>query len=832
MVKIRKYVAVDDIGKVVNPTIVEGQVHGGLAQGIAQALFEEAVYDADGNLVTGTMVDYTIPSASDLPHFDLDRTETPSTSNPLGVKGVGEAGTIASTPAVVNAVVDALRPYGVQDVLMPCTPERVWRAIQDAGASGGGDRAAAGTVAYGGSARSDIADVQAAPRRRRPMIPAEFDYVKADLGRRGGRGARRARRRGQAARRWAEPAAAAPAAAVLPDGRRRRLQGRRDARRPRGRRPHRHRLHDHARRGAARPAGGRQHLPLLSETTQTVADPAVRHKGTFGGALAHADPAGDLAAVAVALDATMTIAGPERATAGVGGRLLRRLPAERARTGRGAGRGLDAEARRGLGRPLREVPPRRPGLGHRRRRRGGEALQRLDRGGADRADQHGVDAGPGPGDRAGARRCRRRGRGDPLGRGSKADEGTEPPEDLNGQGRLPPAPGAGAHRPRRDQGGGALSESRSRPDAPCSPPEVGSPADLGRLLRETGYLADTGVATACYLALALQRPLFCEGEAGVGKTSLARSLATALGAPLIRLQCYEGIDASQALYDWDFPRQLMHLRARRGGRPGRATPVDSELLENELYSRRFLVSRPLLAALETTPCVLLVDEVDRADDEFEAFLLEVLSDFTVTIPELGTVHAEVPPAVVLTSNRTRDVHDALKRRCLYHWLDHPSFEREVAIVRSRLPQVTEQLAEQVTAVVQRLRSRAAAEAARRRRDPGLDRGAARARRRPGGARDGDADARLAAQVPRGPAAGGPGRRGRPGHAGGRRWLSAVAEPGRPATPYGDRRRAGRAGAHAAGGRRRSGAGPGARVRRRADPPRSPAGATTSTGPAG
>jgi MoxR-like ATPase len=227
------------------------------------------------------------------------------------------------------------------------------------------------------------------------------------------------------------------------------------------------------------------------------------------------------------------------------------------------------------------------------------------------------------------------------------------------------------------------------------------------LLRTSGYLADTGVAYSCYLSLALQRPLFCEGEAGVGKTSLAHALADVLGAPLIRLQCYEGIDASQALYDWDFPRQLMHLRAAEAaGRSGAADgdgALTPDALENELYSRRFLVARPLLSALETTPAVLLVDEVDRADDEFEAFLLEVLSDFTVTIPELGTVHAEVPPAVILTSNRTRDVHDALKRRCLYHWLDHPSFEREVEIVRSRLPQVSAELAEQVTAAVQRLR---------------------------------------------------------------------------------------------------------------------------------
>ncbi len=231
------------------------------------------------------------------------------------------------------------------------------------------------------------------------------------------------------------------------------------------------------------------------------------------------------------------------------------------------------------------------------------------------------------------------------------------------------------------------------------PPDVGSPADLGRRLDAEGYLADDGLATACYLALALPRPLFVEGEAGVGKTSLAHALAQLLHAPLIRLQCYEGIDASQALYDWDFPRQLMHLRtAEAAGRAG-----DPDALEDELYSRRFLIARPLLAALETSPAVLLVDEVDRADDEFEAFLLEVLSDFTVTIPEIGTVHAEVPPAVVVTSNRTREVHDALKRRCLYHWLEHPSFDREVAIITRRLPEASQALSAQVAAAVQRLR---------------------------------------------------------------------------------------------------------------------------------
>ena len=227
-----------------------------------------------------------------------------------------------------------------------------------------------------------------------------------------------------------------------------------------------------------------------------------------------------------------------------------------------------------------------------------------------------------------------------------------------------------------------------------------SPEDMAARLTERGYLADEGVATAAYLAITMHRPLFLEGDAGVGKTALAQALAGVLDAPLIRLQCYEGIDAAQALYDWDFPRQLLHLRAAEAAH----RTDDAEALEGELYSRRFLVARPLLQAIETHPSVLLVDEVDRADDEFEAFLLEVLSDFTVTVPELGTIRAEQPPAVVVTSNRTREVHDALKRRCLYHWVDHPSFEREVAIVRARYPEATEQLATRVTAAVQRLRA--------------------------------------------------------------------------------------------------------------------------------
>ena len=235
------------------------------------------------------------------------------------------------------------------------------------------------------------------------------------------------------------------------------------------------------------------------------------------------------------------------------------------------------------------------------------------------------------------------------------------------------------------------------------PPGVSRATDLQQGLREHDYLADEGLSTAIFLALKLGRPLFLEGEAGVGKTEVAKVLSRILDTPLIRLQCYEGIDVYQALYEWDYARQLLHIRAAEA----LGTEEDPQSLERDLYTREFLVSRPLLQALEhrgPQPPVLLIDEVDRSDDEFEAFLLEILSDFAVTVPELGTIQADRPPVAVLTSNRTREVHDALKRRCLYFYIEHPSFEREVEIVRLRVPEAEEGLARQVAGATEKMRA--------------------------------------------------------------------------------------------------------------------------------
>jgi MoxR-like ATPase len=225
--------------------------------------------------------------------------------------------------------------------------------------------------------------------------------------------------------------------------------------------------------------------------------------------------------------------------------------------------------------------------------------------------------------------------------------------------------------------------------------------DTLALLRNSGYVADRPLATVLFLALKLGRPLFLEGEAGVGKTEIAKVLSAALGRRLIRLQCYEGLDVASAVYEWNYAGQMMAIRlAEAGGE------VDRDRLESDLFSDRYLVRRPLLQALETDPAgppVLLIDELDRTDEAFEAFLLEVLSDFQVTVPELGTVKAERPPIVIITSNRTREIHDALKRRCLYHWLDYPDAGRELAILKARVPQAPQRLSKEVVGFVQAIR---------------------------------------------------------------------------------------------------------------------------------
>ena len=227
--------------------------------------------------------------------------------------------------------------------------------------------------------------------------------------------------------------------------------------------------------------------------------------------------------------------------------------------------------------------------------------------------------------------------------------------------------------------------------------------DVERRLRERRYIGDRALATSIFLSLKLQKPLFIEGEAGVGKTEAAKVMADVLGARLIRLQCYEGIDLAHAVYEWNYPRQLLHIRLMGEG-PN--SQVDRRLAEKEIFSSEFLLRRPLLDAIDNedeVPPVLLIDEIDRSDEEFEAYLLELLSDFQVSIPEIGTIKARQVPFVVITSNRTREVHDALKRRCLYHWIDYPDLDKEVEIVRARAPEAADGLAREVAALVQGLR---------------------------------------------------------------------------------------------------------------------------------
>jgi MoxR-like ATPase len=244
------------------------------------------------------------------------------------------------------------------------------------------------------------------------------------------------------------------------------------------------------------------------------------------------------------------------------------------------------------------------------------------------------------------------------------------------------------------------AQPTDRPARPARAAATASVEAIQASFRARDYIADRSVATAVFLALELERPLLLEGEAGVGKTELAKVLAATLGAPLIRLQCYEGLDVTSAVYEWNYPRQMLEIRLLEArGEADRATAHD-------IFGPDFLIRRPLLQALDApggVAPVLLIDEIDRADEEFEAYLLEILSDFQVTVPEIGTIRAELTPRVILTSNRTREVHDALKRRCLYHWIDYPSFERELEIVLTRVPAAPERLARQIVAFVHRLR---------------------------------------------------------------------------------------------------------------------------------
>ena len=291
--------------------------------------------------------------------------------------------------------------------------------------------------------------------------------------------------------------------------------------------------------------------------------------------------------------------------------------------------------------------------------------------------------------------------------------------------------------------------------------------ELEQALRAADYLPDRGLSTALFLALTLEKPLLLEGEAGVGKTEAAKALARTTNARLIRLQCYEGLDVAHAVYEWNYPRQLLHLRAAQEG----------TVSEDELFGKKFLIRRALLEAIDSDdPVVLLIDEIDRADEEFEAFLLEVLSDFQITIPELGTIRARRRPAVILTSNRTRELHDALKRRALFQWIGHPSIEREIEIVKLRIPGIAERLAAEAAAFVRELRGLDLDEAAGRRRDDRLGDGPERPR--PAGDRRAGrrADALLDPQVPRGRRGGARRHARRPGRRRAQRRRRALARP--------------------------------------------------------
>jgi MoxR-like ATPase len=416
----------------------------------------------------------------------------------------------------------------------------------------------------------------------------------------------------------------------------------------------------------------------LAEAAGLVGDPAVRSRGTIGGNIAHADPASDLPTVLVALDARIVVVGPSGE---------RTIAADGFFTGIMTTMLADDEVVSGL--TVRRHRCR--GIAHRR--------QQPVLGGARRAWRPGVACAPcsGGGEGAGRQRTGCRGYGRRCGAGCIGSRWRGQRRYLR-IGFVSQGSRAGLRQARDRRSRRARRPRVSR--APLAmPPSVDA---LQEALGRRQYIAERPLAVSIYLALRLKRPLFLEGEAGVGKTEVAKVLAAALDTSLIRLQCYEGLDVSQAVYEWNYPRQLLEIRMIETARD-----LDRAAATHELFSDTFLIKRPLLRAIEQTghrPPVLLIDEIDRADEEFEGYLLEFLSEFQVTIPELGTIRAADPPIVVITSNRTREVHDALKRRCVYSWIPYPDFEKEYRIVTAKVPDASERLARQVTAFVQDLRT--------------------------------------------------------------------------------------------------------------------------------
>ena len=670
-VKVRRFIAVDDCGPRINPMIVEGQVHGGLADGIGMALMQVIAFDEEGNCLGGSFMDYLLPTSMECPSWELGETNTPSPHHPLGVKGVGESATVGSPPAVVNSVLDALR---VRHADMPLTPAQVWRAMQ------------------GNPFRTDLLR----STRRRSSSRCLSSCSRFD------RGTRSYVTRGSAGYDYvlvprtctpvswwprSRPAPSpAPRRSCSPTGRIEGFVGgacarvdgssagtgtarfRRDAA-----------AAHHARPEEPRPGSLTVHNPCLSGgTLEIFLEPVIPAPLVV--------VAGDTPIARALLDAGRS-AWPRRL--GVRRRAAQSMLARRRRRVARPRRGGECSSRR--------CGPTFPYVGLVASRKRGEAvLGSLDV----CASTEGAGCTPRPGSTSAPRTPEEVALSilaeiisDPTAAigSSRRDDGHA---DICRFGDRPGVRNECRHRRRlaapRPRRPSLLvlwhrlpASLRRRPRRPTRREHrPGRPSTtLARKLDHVDYLADQGLATALFCAARLPQPLLLEGEAGVGKTEAAKALAAVLDTPLVRLQCYEGIDAAEALYEWNYPRQLL-------GDPRSPRRRASRSTERPVQRRSTSIARPLLKAIEhrgPRPVVLLIDEVDRADDEFEAFLFELMAESSVTIPELGTIAAAFPPIVVLTSNRTRDLHDALKRRCLYHWIEYPDVHRATEIVRRRVP---------------------------------------------------------------------------------------------------------------------------------------------------